>query len=115
MGHSGGESNPGGESTGRRRRGRVDEEAEEGEEEKGRRIEQSRLQLCSFLYFLSYIACIYVQTQGKLALPWENILILLESLCDEVQNEALNLYLKPLTHAYLPVAIGIGVNLLYLL
>jgi hypothetical protein len=58
MGHSGGESNPRGESTGRRRRGAIDEEAEEGEEEKGPRIEQSRLWLCSFLYYLSYIACI---------------------------------------------------------
>ena len=48
MGHSGGELNPGGESMGRRR---VDEE-------KDRQIEQSRLWLCSFLYFLNYIACI---------------------------------------------------------
>jgi len=47
------------ESTGRRRGGeesmrrwrRVDEE-------KGRRIEQSRLRLCSFLYILNYIGCI---------------------------------------------------------
>jgi len=117
MGHSSGESNPG-ESTRRRRRvdatrdttvaswtqekgrlggGRGGESTRRWtrvDKEKGRWIEQGHLWLCSFLYFLNYIACIYVQTQGRPALPWENLFIFLESLCDEVRNETLNLFLR---------------------
>ena len=80
-------------------RKRVDWEEGEGESRRGggRGSMRSRVDdswLCSFLYFLNSIACIYVQIQGRLALPWENICILLESLCDEVRNEALNGYLR---------------------